>query len=47
MSAPEMEAAAARVKALAGDGRHEQFKSTTNFEGPYHKTQHGFELAAG
>jgi predicted aldo/keto reductase-like oxidoreductase len=47
MSTSEMQAAAARVKALAGDGRHEQFKSTTSFDGPYHRAQHGFEVAAG
>lgn len=31
----------ARVKPLAGDGRHERFKSTQHFDGPYHRIQHG------
>jgi hypothetical protein len=31
----------ARVKAVAGDGRHERFKSTQFFDGPYHQLQHG------
>jgi predicted aldo/keto reductase-like oxidoreductase len=30
-----------RVKDVAGDGRHEHFKSTQVFDGPYHKAQHG------
>jgi uncharacterized protein len=47
MSSEEMESLAARVKAMAGDGRHELFKSTTDFDGPYHRTQHGFAVAAG
>ncbi|MCS6863920.1 MAG: aldo/keto reductase [Gemmataceae bacterium] len=32
-----------KVKPHAGDGRHERFKSTTDFDGPYHRKQHGFE----
>jgi predicted aldo/keto reductase-like oxidoreductase len=31
----------ARVRPLAGDGRHERFKSTQFFDGPYHRQQHG------
>ena len=31
----------ARVKPVAGDGRHERFKSTQLFDGPYHRQQHG------
>jgi predicted aldo/keto reductase-like oxidoreductase len=31
----------AKVKAVAGDGRHERFKSTQLFDGPYHRKQHG------
>jgi predicted aldo/keto reductase-like oxidoreductase len=31
----------ARVKVAAGDGRHERFKSTQMFDGPYHQKQHG------
>jgi uncharacterized protein len=30
-----------RVKEVAGDGRHEHFKSTQEFDGPYHRAQHG------
>jgi predicted aldo/keto reductase-like oxidoreductase len=31
-----------RVRNVAGDGRHERFKSTQFFDGPYHREQHGF-----
>lgn len=41
----EKEAFAARFKDVASDGRHEHFKSTQIFDGPYHRKQHGFELA--
>ena len=30
-----------RVRPHAGDGRHERFKSTQFFDGPYHQRQHG------
>jgi predicted aldo/keto reductase-like oxidoreductase len=30
-----------RTKEVAGDGRHERFKSTQLFDGPYHRVQHG------
>ncbi len=30
-----------RVRPQAGDGRHERFKSTQLFDGPYHRAQHG------
>jgi aryl-alcohol dehydrogenase-like predicted oxidoreductase len=30
----------AKVKEVAGDGRHERFKSTQLFDGPYHRKQH-------
>jgi aryl-alcohol dehydrogenase-like predicted oxidoreductase len=33
-----------RVKDQAGDGRHEMFKSTQNFDGPHHRRQHGFAV---
>ena len=33
----------AKVKPQAGDGRHERFKSTIDFDGPYHRKQHGFD----
>ncbi len=32
-----------KVKPNAGDGRHEHFKSTQNYDGPYHRKQHGLE----
>jgi predicted aldo/keto reductase-like oxidoreductase len=35
----------ARVKEVAGDGRHERFKSTQFFDGPYHQKQHGLTQA--
>jgi predicted aldo/keto reductase-like oxidoreductase len=31
-----------RVRPQASDGRHERFKSTQVFDGPYHQRQHGF-----
>ncbi|MBM4073317.1 MAG: aldo/keto reductase [Planctomycetes bacterium] len=31
----------ARVRPHAGDGRHERFKSTQHFDGPFHRAQHG------
>ena len=31
----------AKVKDVAGDGRHERFKSTQLFDGAYHRVQHG------
>ena len=31
-----------RVRAVATDGRHERFKSTQVYDGPYHQRQHGF-----
>ena len=39
----ELESLLARVKPQAGDGRHERFKSTIDYDGPYHRKQHGFE----
>jgi predicted aldo/keto reductase-like oxidoreductase len=43
MEKEELEKFLTRIKQEAGDGRHELFKSTQNFDGPYHKVQHGFE----
>ena len=37
----------AKVKPHAGDGRHERFKSTIDFDGPYHRKQHGFDVVPG
>ena len=41
----ELQRLLARVKPHAGDGRHERFKSTIDFDGPYHQKQHGFALS--
>lgn len=38
----ELTALLAKVKPHAGDGRHERFKSTIDFDGVYHRQQHGF-----
>jgi predicted aldo/keto reductase-like oxidoreductase len=34
-----------RVRPVAGDGRHERFKSTQFFDGSYHRQQHGLTQA--
>lgn len=44
MTSQEREALLARVREEAGDGRHELFKSTKNFDGPHHRRQHGFDV---
>lgn len=36
----------AKVKDVAGDGRHELFKSTKNYDGPHHRRQHDFAVDA-
>ncbi len=41
MGTAEAEKLLAKVKAVATDGRHERFKSTQFFDGPYHQEQHG------
>ena len=33
-----------KVKLPAGDGRHELFKTSQRFDGPYHRKQHGFTV---
>jgi len=38
----ELDKLMAKVKEHSGDGRHERFKSTIDFDGPYHRQQHGF-----
>jgi predicted aldo/keto reductase-like oxidoreductase len=43
MPKPETDALLARVELVAGDGRFEWSKSTQNFDGPYHRKQHGFD----
>lgn len=42
MEKAETDALLARVQPFAGDGRFEWSKSTQNFDGPYHRRQHGF-----
>ena len=44
MAKARQEAILARIRNIAGDGRHEQFKSTQNFDGPHHRRQHGFAV---
>ncbi|HEY8234113.1 MAG TPA: aldo/keto reductase [Vicinamibacteria bacterium] len=44
MSASEQAELVARAKGTALEGRSEPFKSTTEFEGPHHKRQHGEPL---
>jgi predicted aldo/keto reductase-like oxidoreductase len=41
MDKAALKALVARVKTVAGDGRHERFKSTQLFDGVYHRQQHG------
>jgi hypothetical protein len=40
LSEVELKKLTDRVKEVAGDGRHERFKSTQFFDGPYHQKQH-------
>jgi predicted aldo/keto reductase-like oxidoreductase len=44
MADDEIAALRSRVAALAGDGRHELFKSTQHFDGPHHRKLHGFAV---
>lgn len=46
MPEDEMQALLKKVKDVAGDGRYELFKSTQQFDGPYHKNQHELNLDA-
>lgn len=46
LSKQEGEQLVSRVKDIAGDGRHELFKSTKTFDGPHHRKQHGFDTQA-
>jgi len=43
MDAVAKETLLRRVREEAGDGRHELFKTTKDFDGPHHQKQHGFE----
>jgi predicted aldo/keto reductase-like oxidoreductase len=44
--AAELEQLLARVRPVAGDGRHEHFKSMQVFDSPYHQKQHGMGAQA-
>ena len=44
MGTTEMAALREKIKVVAGDGRHELFKSTMRFDGPHHRKQHGFAI---
>jgi aryl-alcohol dehydrogenase-like predicted oxidoreductase len=44
LSSDESKQLISRVRDVAGDGRHELFKSTKTFDGPHHRKQHGFDL---
>jgi aryl-alcohol dehydrogenase-like predicted oxidoreductase len=41
LGADELNRLRDKVKEVAGDGRHERFKSTQLFDGSYHRIQHG------
>lgn len=41
LTAEALKKLTARMRHAAGDGRHERFKSTQHFDGPYHRIQHG------
>jgi aryl-alcohol dehydrogenase-like predicted oxidoreductase len=43
LSGEETKQLLSRVQEVAGDGRHELFKSTKNYDGPHHRKQHGFD----
>jgi hypothetical protein len=43
MTQQELTLLSSRVREVAGDGRHELFKSTKAFDGPVHRIQHGFD----
>ena len=46
MSEAEQDALHKRFHDEATDGRHELFKSSTRFDGPHHRAQHGFAAGA-
>ena len=41
MNAEQLQQLLQRVRPVATDGRHERFKSTQFYDGPYHRVQHG------
>jgi uncharacterized protein len=46
MSADEQNALRKKVADVSGDGRHELFKTTKDFDGPHHRKQHGFAVSS-
>ncbi|QDV72315.1 aldo/keto reductase [Botrimarina mediterranea] len=44
LSADEQSAILAKTKDVAADGRYELFKTSKEFDGPYHRKQHGFAV---
>ena len=44
MPKAEEEALLQRVRHVATDGRFERSKSTQEYDGPYHRKQHGFAV---
>jgi hypothetical protein len=44
LSLPEQAAILDKIKDASGDGRHELFKTSKDFDGPYHRKQHGFQI---
>jgi predicted aldo/keto reductase-like oxidoreductase len=44
LTVDEQQALLAKVRDEAGDGRHELFKTSKEFDGPHHRKQHGFKL---
>ena len=47
LSAGQMAALEARCKDDSSDGRFELYKSTSLFDGPHHRKQHGFPVQPG
>ena len=45
-SPDEAQTLLSKVRDVAGDGRHELFKSTKKYDGPHHRKQHGFDVTA-
>ncbi|MFN8009183.1 MAG: hypothetical protein U0V70_19580 [Terriglobia bacterium] len=35
-----------KIREEASDGRHELFKSSKSFDGPFHRKQHGFAVGS-
>lgn len=44
LSIEEQQELLAKVRDNAGDGRHELFKTSKEFDGPHHRKQHGFKV---